>query len=96
MCGATSVSDRQDTVPAAIVDAGGRIEHFGMPVDPGNPLLLGFVGDVPFIGMAGCARTKHLNGFDHVLRLVVADLPVGRGQIMAMGVGGLLRRTFPA
>jgi molybdenum cofactor cytidylyltransferase len=41
--------------------------------------------------MPGCARTPQLNGFDYVLRLVLAGLSVGREEIMSMGVGGLLR-----
>lgn len=91
VCGACSTADRRDIVPSAIVEAGGRIAHFGMPVEPGNLLLLGAVGDIPVIGMPGCARTLQLNGFDHVLRRLLAGLPVGREEIVGMGVGGLLR-----
>jgi molybdenum cofactor cytidylyltransferase len=61
-----------------------------MPVDPGNLLLLGRIGDVPVLGLPGCARSPKLNGFDWVLQRLVADLPVGRADIMGMGVGGLL------
>src|SRR5205085_554666 len=42
--GASAILDRRDVIPAAIVASGGRIDHFGMPVDPGNLLLLGHVG----------------------------------------------------
>lgn len=91
ICGASSIADRRDVIPSAIIQAGGRVEHFGMPVDPGNLLLVGAVGDVAVLGMPGCARSPQLNGFDYVLRLLLAGLPVGREQIMAMGVGGLLR-----
>jgi molybdenum cofactor cytidylyltransferase len=93
VCGACSIADRRDVIPAAIEAAGGRVEHFGMPVDPGNLLLLGAVGAVPVIGMPGCARALQTNGFDQVLRRVAASLPVGSTEIMAMGVGGLLRET---
>jgi molybdenum cofactor cytidylyltransferase len=93
ICGACSIADRNDVIPAAIVAAGGKIEHFGMPVDPGNLLLLGAVGEIPVIGMPGCARTPQLNGFDHVLRRVFAGLPMEREAIMNMGVGGLLKET---
>ena len=61
-----------------------------MPVDPGNLLLLGAVGDVPVLGLPGCARSPKLNGVDWVLERLVAGLPVSRLDIMAMGVGGLL------
>ncbi len=93
ICGACSITDRGDVIPAAIVTAGGRVERFGMPVDPGNLLLLGAIGKIPVIGMPGCARTSQLNGFDHVLRLLLAGIPVGRAEITAMGVGGLLREA---
>ncbi len=91
VCGACSIADRQDVIPAAIVAAGGKVMHFGMPVDPGNLLLLGAIGRIPVIGMPGCARTAQINGFDHVLRMVVAGQVLGAKEIMAMGVGGLLK-----
>lgn len=93
VCGASSITDRKDVVPSAIVAAGGRVERFGMPVEPGNLLLLGSIGDVPVIGMPGCARSQQLNGFDYVLRLALAGLTVDSKAIGLMGVGGLLRDT---
>src|SRR6266404_74676 len=38
--GASAIADRRDVIPAAVAAIGGRIEHFGMPVDPGNLLLI--------------------------------------------------------
>ena len=88
----TSVpKDRADTVPAGIVAAGGEIIHFGMPVEPGNMLLLARLGDVPVIILPGCARSRRTNGFDWVLQRMLAGLPMAAEQIMAMGVGGLIR-----
>jgi molybdenum cofactor cytidylyltransferase len=88
--GASAITDRRDVIPAAIEQAGGAIEHFGMPVDPGNLLLLGRFGNATVIGLPGCARSPKLNGFDFVLQRVLADLPTTRKDIAAMGVGGLL------
>jgi molybdenum cofactor cytidylyltransferase len=88
--GASATTDRRDEVPAGIVAAGGRIVHFGMPVDPGNLLLLAYAGQVPVVGLPGCARSPKLNGFDWVLQRLLADLPVDRQDIMRMGAGGLL------
>ena len=39
--GASAIADRRDVIPAAIEAVGGEIEHFGMPVDPGNLMLIG-------------------------------------------------------
>lgn len=89
--GASAIVDRLDMVPAGLVRAGGVVEHFGMPVDPGNLLMLGRHGDIPVIGVPGCARSPKLNGFDWVLQRLSAGLSVGRREIMRMGVGGLLK-----
>ena len=89
--GASAITDRRDEVPAGIELAGGEIEHFGMPVDPGNLLLLARHGDVPVIGLPGCARSPKLNGFDWVLQRLCADLPVRARDLMGMGAGGLLQ-----
>ena len=88
--GASAIVDRRDTIPAALEKAGGRIERFGMPVDPGNLLLLGSLGDTRVVGLPGCARSPKLNGFDWVLQRFAAGLAVDRHAIAAMGVGGLL------
>jgi molybdenum cofactor cytidylyltransferase len=88
--GASAIADRRDVIPAALEQIGGRIEHFGMPVDPGNLLLLGEIKGKPVIGAPGCARSPKENGFDWVLMRLLAGLPMKRGDIAGMGVGGLL------
>lgn len=88
--GASAIIDRADVVPAALVDAGGIVKHVGMPVDPGNLLMLGALGQVPVIGVPSCARSPKTNGFDWVLERIMAGLEVTPGDIMDMGAGGLL------
>lgn len=89
--GASAIVDRGDVIPQAILRAGGEIIRYGMPVDPGNLLLLGKLGDAPVIGLPGCARSPKRNGFDFVLERLCADLPVTAADIAAMGAGGLLK-----
>jgi molybdenum cofactor cytidylyltransferase len=88
--GASAIADRRDVIPAAISSIGGAIEHFGMPVDPGNLLLIGNAGGVPVLGAPGCARSPVENGFDWVLMRLLAGLKVTRAELTGMGVGGLL------
>lgn len=88
--GASAITDRRDVIPAALEAAGGRIEHFGMPVDPGNLLLVGSFDGKPFLGAPGCARSPKENGFDWVLQRLLARVPVTKADITRMGVGGLL------
>lgn len=89
--GASATVDRHDVVPAGLTRAGGEVLHFGMPVDPGNLLMLGRHETVPVVGVPGCARSPKLNGFDWVLQRLCAGLEIGRHDIMRMGGGGLLK-----
>ena len=88
--GASAIADRRDVIPAAITGIGGAVEHFGMPVDPGNLLLVGSAGEVPVLGAPGCARSPVENGFDWVLMRLLAGIRITRAELMGMGVGGLL------
>jgi molybdenum cofactor cytidylyltransferase len=91
--GASAVSDIRDVIPSGIEKAGGDLVHFGMPVDPGNLLLLAKLRGKPVVGLPGCARSPKVNGLDFVLRRLFAGLDVEREDIMRMGVGGLLSDT---
>lgn len=88
--GASAIADRRDVIPAAVEAVGGEIEHFGMPVDPGNLMLIGTARGQAILGAPGCARSPKENGFDWVLMRLLAGLPVTRTDITGMGVGGLL------
>ena len=88
--GASAIIDRADVVPASLVEAGGVVKHVGMPVDPGNLLMLGAMGEVPVIGVPSCARSPKVNGFDWVLQRIMAGLDVSSSDLMDMGAGGLL------
>jgi molybdenum cofactor cytidylyltransferase len=88
--GASAVVDAADVIPAAIRMAGGRVVHLGMPVDPGNLLILGELAGRPVLGAPGCARSPRENGFDFVLERILAGRTVGAAEITGMGVGGLL------
>ena len=63
-----------------ITDAPDGLNFFGM-----------IGGKVPVVGLPGCARSPKLNGFDWVLQRLLADVAVGRADIVRMGAGGLLK-----
>jgi len=88
--GASALADFADVIPAAIERAGGTVIRAGMPVDPGNLLVLGMLDGKRIIGAPGCARSPKENGFDWVLDRLIAGLDVTARDIAGMGVGGLL------
>ena len=90
VAGASATVDRGDVIPQAIVAAGGTVDRLGMPVDPGNLIVLGRIGQRPVIGLPGCAKSPKRNGFDLVLERLCAGLTITSADIAAMGNGGLL------
>jgi molybdenum cofactor cytidylyltransferase len=72
--GASVTADVGDVIPAAIVNQGGEIVHHGMPVEPGNMLLLARIGDRVIVNLPGCSRSPKLNGLDWILARIIADI----------------------
>lgn len=91
LAGETAIMDPHDIVPRAVERAGGHVESVGAPVDPGNLLMLAYIGDVPIVGAPGCARSRKTNIVDWILpRLLVGD-KLTRRTIVELGHGGLLQ-----
>jgi molybdenum cofactor cytidylyltransferase len=66
------------------------VAAFGAPVDPGNLLLVAYLGPVPLLGAPGCARSRKDNVVDLVLPRLLAGERLGRDDLAALGHGGLL------
>ena len=88
--GASAITDKADVIPVAIEKSGGMVRHFGLPVDPGNLLLLAELNDTKIIGAPGCARSPKENGFDWVLHRTLAGIEIESSMLTGLGVGGLL------
>ncbi len=91
IAGASAIVDRRDIIPQALRQSGGRVAHFGMPVDPGNLLMTGTLNETQVIGLPGCARSPKYNGLDMVLERLAADIDVDADYIMRLGSAGLLK-----
>ena len=89
--GPTATVDRRDIIPSAFEAAGGAIKQFGIPVDPGNLLLMGSLKNSRLVGVPGCARSLALNGFDFILERLMAGLEVNKEDVAEMAIGGLLK-----
>lgn len=88
--GASAVVDAYDVIPNGIRLSGGRVIQVGMPVDPGNLLVLGEIGQTPIVGAPSCARSPKENGFDWILDRLIAGVVIAPQDMSSMGVGGLL------
>ncbi len=90
IAGETSIMDREDITPRGIALAGGVIEHYGAPVEPGNLLLLAYIGELAVIGAPGCARSRDENIVDLILPRLLGGERLTHADIIALADGGLL------
>ena len=92
--GISAICDINDVIPKAIREMKGEIIRLGMPVEPGNLMLLAEIKFsnkiISIIGMPACARSKKENGVDWVLWRKLCDLKISSDDINHMGNGGLL------
>lgn len=90
IAGETSIMDAEDTTPRGIENAGGKIELFGAPVEPGNLLLLAYRDAVPIVGAPGCIKSRETNVVDLILPRLLIGERVTRADVIDLAVGGLL------
>ena len=90
LAGETAIMDRHDIAPRAVERAGGRVACVGAPVDPGNLLMLAWLGRVPIVGAPGCARSPKINIIDLVLPRLLAGDVLGKMDLVRLAHGGLL------
>jgi len=90
MAGETSVMDADDITPRGIKQAGGVIELYGAPVEPGNLLLLAYRGDVPIVGAPGCVKSRETNVVDLILPRLMIGERITRADVAELAEGGLL------
>ena len=92
--GISAISDINDVIPQSIKKINGKILRLGMPVEPGNLILLAEIQNskknISIIGMPGCARSKKENGVDWILWRKLCDLKISSDDINHMGNGGLI------
>lgn len=93
MIGASAISDRADVIPEAIVNCGGQIDRYGIPVDPGNLLLLAHHGSTRIIGLPGCARSARYNGLDMIIDRLACNVVISDAWLNGLSVGGLLNEV---
>lgn len=87
---ASAVADEADIVPQSIRISGGEILRIGMPVDPGNLLVLGRHHGKYIVAAPGSARSARENSLDRVLDRLMAGMALSADDLSRMGVGGLV------
>ena len=81
--------DPDDLTPSAIRKLGAEIVTHGVPAQPGNMTLVAYLGDVPILGVPGAAISLPTTIFDVLLPQVFAGDRITKGELIALGDGGL-------
>lgn len=91
--------DPDDRTPAGIKRAGTDIITYGAPVLPGAMFLLGYIGEIPIVGLPGCVMYHNISIFDLILPRILAGEKISRKDIKALAQGGMCQNcttcTYP-
>ena len=82
--------DPDDRTPGAISEAGAEIVSYGTPMLPGSMLLVGYINQIPILGLPGCVMHDPYTSFDVLLPRILAGERIIHADIVEMGYGGLL------
>ncbi|MGL5692800.1 MAG: molybdopterin-binding protein [Peptostreptococcaceae bacterium] len=92
--------DPDDVTPSAIKECGARLVTYGSPILPGAMFLLAYHGEVPIMGIPGCAMYNKTTVFDVILPRLLINEKLTKADIAAYGHGGLCMQcdicTYPA
>jgi molybdenum cofactor synthesis domain-containing protein len=81
--------DPDDRTPASIRAAGGEVVSYGAPTLPGSMFMLAYIGDIPVVGVPGCAMHSKATAFDLLVPRILAGERLTRSDITTLGHGGL-------
>ena len=93
--GPHAITHIKDVIPNAIKMSGAKIMRFGIPVEPGNLMLLSkfqsYYKDIYIIGMPSCAKSPKENGLDLVLWRILCDVSFKNSNLNELSVGGFIK-----
>lgn len=81
--------DPDDVTPIGIRNTGADIVTYGAPILPGAMFMLGYLDQIPIVGLPGCVMYSRRTIFDLVAPRLVADDPVTKEDIERLGHGGM-------
>jgi len=90
VAGETAIMDPDDIIPRGLREGGVQVERYGVPVDPGHLLLLGYGGEVPILGAPGCIQGSLPDAVDLLLPRLLVGERLTSSDLVALGAGGLL------
>lgn len=87
MTGGMSV-DPDDLTPTAIRNAGAQVITHGVPSQPGNMLMVSYLGDTAIVGVPGAAARLATTTFDVILPQLMTGRKLTKQDLVRLGDGG--------
>ena len=87
MTGGMSV-DPDDLTPTAIRNCGAQVVSHGVPSQPGNMLMVAYLGAVALVGVPGAAAKVATTTFDVLLPQLMTEEKLTREDLIRLGDGG--------
>ena len=84
--------DPDDVTPKGIRESGATVISYGMPVLPGAMLLVGYLGDVPILGLPGGVMYSKASALDLLFPLILTGEKITKERTAKFGLGGLCLR----
>jgi len=84
--------DPDDVTRQGIARAGAQKIVYGSPVLPGAMFLVGYIGEIPVLGLPACGMFHKITIFDLILPRVLCGEKITRQDIARLGHGGLCRQ----
>ena len=80
--------DPDDCTPGSIRATGAEVITYGAPVLPGAMFMLGYINDIPVVGLPGCVMYHRASIFELIVPMIVAGEEVTKEYISSLGHGG--------
>ncbi len=82
--------DPDDITPTSIRNTGAEVISQGIPMQPGNMLMLAKDENTYLVGVPGASIHSEITSFDYILPRIFATIPIKKEDFIDMAEGGLL------
>ncbi len=81
--------DPDDVTPLGIKNTGAEVIKHGVPVLPGNKLMVAYLEDIPVLGLPACLIFEEITVFDIIYPRVLAGEKITKNDLIKLSYGGL-------
>ena len=81
--------DPDDVTPLGIKNTGADIIKYGVPVLPGNKLMVAYLDQIPILGLPACVIFERTTVFDIVYPRILSGEKITKDKLVKLSYGGL-------